>query len=222
MELLRIQKNKLFDLIVDAGLSPLQFEIIEPTRDKAETKISYKGSNYSYIFFHISTEWGGTQNHAIFSPSEKTIKSEPFSYSDWDAQIPVFQLWLVYLMREISQPDKWSELLKSSEQVRWDSQDGENSQFSFQEVEGIYASVNQAKAKIAQLELSQPQLRRIEAKLDYIADKAKSLGRIDWKNLMMGTLITLVVELALKPETTNALWAIFKEAFQRIILISLP
>ncbi len=215
MELLQSQKNKLFDLIVGAGLSPLQFDVFWSADGTQLTEISYKNSRYYFKLYLVQTG-----RRVTFCPGKTTVK-ENVNYSGWVTLVSWFEIWLENLKRELSQPDKWTELLKSSEQIKWDNQEGENSQFSYQEVEGIYASVNQAKVKIAELGLVENHLRLIGAKLDYIAEKAKTLGKVDWKNLMMGTLITLVVELALKPETTNALWAIFKEAFQRIILISL-
>lgn len=222
MELLQSQKNTLFDLITKAGLSPLQFELIESTGINNETRIVYNNSRYYYRFFEIYyNDPLRVVNFIDFSPSFDKMASGSISFKEWNTQIQMFQSWLDCLKREISQPDKWAELLKSSEDIKWGSQDGENNQFSFQEVEGIYTSVNQAKAKIVQLELSGPQLRLIEAKLDYIAEKAKTLGKIDWKNLMIGTLISLIAQLAVPPETAQTLWVIFKETFQRIILISL-
>lgn len=65
------------------------------------------------------------------------------------------------------------------------------------------------------------QLKMINEKLDYISEKAKSLGRVDWKNIVIGTLITLILQLALPQETSKALWMIFKDIFQHYLLISI-
>ena len=54
-----------------------------------------------------------------------------------------------------------------------------------------------------------------------IAEKAKSFGRVDWKNLFIGTMIGTIVQLALPSETGHALWLLLKEAFKKVILISL-
>ena len=43
----------------------------------------------------------------------------------------------------------------------------------------------------------------------------------DWKNIFVGTIISLGVEHALSPETVKALWLILKDAFQFVVVFAL-
>jgi hypothetical protein len=222
MYLLKSQKNDIFDLIIQAGLSPLQFTI-EEAKDVVtllsnveKTRITLADTGY---YFELAIEKG--KNILQFSPgSEKLIDMWQIPPS-WDEKKKYISRWLQNLKRELDLPDKWAELLKSSQTIEWHLTSSEGDRFSYQEVEEIIAAKERAKIRISELRLTPEQSRLIEEKLDYIAEKSKSLGKVDWKNIMIGTLVALVVQLALPPETANALWSIFKEAFQRVILIAL-
>ena len=213
MSLLKIQKNVLFDEIVSKGLNPSQFIIDSHT---LATNISFKNSKY---YFQII----GSISSIDYSPAKDALRKKILIPKDnrWAVVLSYFRLWLDYLLREIEQPDKWDDLLESSNQVHWHIEEEQNTRFSHQEVLDIESSVKQIKSKIESLGLLPEQLRLIEARLDYLCDKAKSFNRIDWKNFLIGTLISLVVELALPQETVKTLWHIFRDAFKHVILIFL-
>jgi len=222
MHLLKSQHNDIFDLIIQAGLSPSQFTIgkvqdpVTILSGFEKTRISVAESEY---FLEFAIEQG---KHIVrLAPGSQKFTEAYQIKSEWSEKRKYVSLWLQNLKREIDQPDKWADFLKSAQGIEWDLTSSDNERFTYQEVEEIIASKERAKIRIAELHLPPEQLRLIEERLDYIAEKAKSLGKVDWKNIMLGTLVALIVQLALPPETTKALWLILKEAFQRIILIAL-
>lgn len=213
MPLLKSQKNVLFDKIVSKGLSPLQFDIKE---EKKFTIISYKNSNH---YFKINS-----YESIHYSPGYKTFSNNvdlSIHPDAWNSICAFFSAWLRDLLREIEQPDKWNDLLESSKQISWHIELEPNSRFTYSEVLEIENSIKQIKSDIKSLNLLPEQLQLIDAKLDYLCDKAKTLGSIDWKNILMGTLISLVVELALPSDTAKTLWHIFEKAFKKVIAIAL-
>lgn len=216
MSLLKIQKNVLFGEIVSKGLNPSQFTI---DSNALATTISFKNSTY---LFQVSSDISGNIDRIDYSPAENNLVSSiRIKGNRWTAVLSNFRFWLDYLLREIEQPDKWNDLLESSKQVHWHIEEEQNTRFTSQEVLDIESSVKQIKSKMESLGLLPEQLQLIEARLDYLCDKAKSFNRIDWKNILVGTLISLVVELALPQETAKTLWHIFGDAFKHVISIFL-
>lgn len=214
MQLLPSQKNAIFDAIVEGGLSPLQFEYSEHNSGK-ETFLSFKNSNY---YFHFENVLG--KRFASFSPGIEKLK-ERIDCPNWDVQLYYVKQWIGFLQREISQPDKWGELLKAGSTLKWTINDSQNTPFTFAEVQDIRNTLNEVKSKIGELSLSGDQMRLIEDRLGYIAIKAENLGRIDWKNLLIGTLIGTVVQLSVTPEMAKTIWSIFSMVFKRIIMIAI-
>jgi hypothetical protein len=222
MYLLKVQKNDIFDLVVQTGFSPLQFTI-EEIKDAVtilseieKTRIAMVESGY---YFELAIVKG--KNIIRFSPGSDKLAEEWSIPPSWSEKKKYISRWLQNLKQELDLPDKWADFLKSGQTIEWNLASSEGERFSYQEVEEIIAAKERAKIKISELRLLPEQFHLIEGKLDYIAEKSKSLGKVDWKNIMIGTLVSLVVQLALPPETASALWLIFKEAFQRVILIAL-
>lgn len=218
MFLLKSQKNELYDLIVNAGFDPLQFELQEHQEGAREVLSITLTTNPEFSFYFFKTS-NVAANTIIYSPGEHSIKTQAET-DMWNIKTAHFTLWLDCLKREIEAPDKWQELLEASSSINWEITEQQNSKFTYQEVVEIESSIKIIKTRITELPLLTEQIQQINEKLDYIKNKAESLGRVDWKNLVVGTLINLVIQLSLPPETSKLLWAIFKEAFKKMLLIS--
>lgn len=223
MYLLKSQQNELFDMIIEIGLSPSLFEIESANdprrfRDDEVTAFKARGSQYFFMFalYHSG-------QHAVeFSPGNHTISEYYKSGPTWEDQKQLFGNWLSYLKRELIQPDKWADMLKYGQSVALVLDSSEEWHFSDQEVQEIIAASEFAKARAALLlDLSNDQIKLIGERLDYICEKTKSLSKLDWKNIMAGALVGLMVDLSLSPQKASMLWEILREAFQRIILIAL-
>jgi hypothetical protein len=225
MQLLKSQKSSLFDFVVKKGFSPAQFEIepvtgaqsefVEASSTEPYTQVSFRGTPY---YFRFEAPLG--RPSVVFSPGEDTFSAN-IECDTWNTQLTYFTIWLDLLRREISTPDKWADFLAASEKLSWEKTEEGNTQFSYDEVQTIERAASTAKQQLRQLGLVPEQLRIIESKLDYISDRAKSFGRIDWKNLFVGTLVSLVVQYSIPLETAKLIWKTVGEAFKQVILIAL-
>ena len=60
----------------------------------------------------------------------------------------------------------------------------------------------------------------INSKLDYLVDRSQKLGRIDWKNIFVATIINVAIILALNPQQARSLWLLVKNCFKGILLLN--
>ena len=93
---------------------------------------------------------------------------------------------------------------------------GGNRRLAFGEIEKV------AKAEIRQLLLeqvqdSQPNVHLIDAELKSLIESSKRMGRKDWFNLAIGTLINLAIAIALPPEITRQAFEILRDALGGIV-----
>jgi len=58
----------------------------------------------------------------------------------------------------------------------------------------------------------------MEKTLDYLKEKAKTLGKFDWKNLFIGTIMTYSLEFALPHESIASLMQVIKKALGTFFL----
>jgi len=217
MWLKKSQENEIFDLIISQQMSPNDFELQRTGSIYEETKIALKNSNY-----HFTLTFTGQSHTFRQSPGVEKLEEEYETYPMWEKKKNSIIKWLERLKSELEQPDKWNEYYLVSAQVNWKfNDDKDNLKFNYGEIEEITKSINQIKTQIRQLELPAEKLGIIENKLDYLLVKSKLLGKFDWKNLFVGTIIGLIVQLALPVNLTQQIWTIIGQAFKQFILIAL-
>jgi hypothetical protein len=51
--------------------------------------------------------------------------------------------------------------------------------------------------------LSETETLALETRLDYLEGAASRLGRVDWRDVLVGTLVSAALTLALQPEPTR-------------------
>jgi len=95
---------------------------------------------------------------------------------------------------------------------------GENTKFSVTEYEEACLKIDSIKEHLHKLEYPKEQLDRIEKSLDNLKENAKTLGKLDWKNLFVGTVISLVIELAMSPAETRVFIEVIKNIMNPIFL----
>jgi hypothetical protein len=217
VELLRSQRNSLFDWVVQAGLSPLSFEINES--DNNRVRIAMKNSGHYFVFKFFPVLNDTTILEIQFSPGKSTQVAS-YSSTKWEGLDNIFLEWLSFVKRETESPDKWLEMYEASKRVGWSTNDEANTLFTFNEFMDINIRIEQVKVKVSQINIPPDQLGLLHSKLDYISEKAKTLGRIDWKNLVIGTIIGYLVQTALPPETAKSVWLIVQEVFKKVLLLT--
>ncbi|RZK00663.1 MAG: hypothetical protein EOO46_20955, partial [Flavobacterium sp.] len=204
MILLTSQKNEIFNLIESNEMSPQSFELSEAKAVKGiVTILKHKASDFQFTMNEAS---GGVI--VQFSPAKYKF-SEDVGAADWRG-IKNFMIdWISYLKREISQVDRWKQLEQQIEQLHLNSE-AEQDYFTAQEFEELKERMNLLKSQLRKLELLPNQLSALESKIDHLTELAVSLGKFDWKNLFIGTIVSMVIQLGVTQENAKALWSAIK------------
>ncbi|MDO8733647.1 MAG: hypothetical protein Q7K21_00615 [Elusimicrobiota bacterium] len=218
MQLLKSQKNDIFDVIQNSDLSPAQFELSEYDENYSydetitNTKLAYKNTDFYFLF-----ETGDRNEHiSTFSPGRETVTQRE-NPGNWITQLLYVKEWLSNLEREITQEDKWVRLEEEIENLKISDNDN-NQKFSVEEYEVLTKKLNVLKEKISEIELLPEQIETISRKIDFLTETAKSFNKTDWKSLFMGTFIQLVFQLSIPPETSGIIWKTIKGIFTNYFL----
>ncbi len=218
MKLLTSQKNDLFHFIEEAGLSPAQFEFTEVnsliTPKEIATQLSYKNTEF---FFAFETNLNSHERHySIYAPGESEFKKTEYPGS-WRLQVEIFKKWLNNLKREVRTEDKWARL--ESEIHSFDFKFGkDNDKFSAIEYEELCIKIDLIKSKSKDIGLSEAQLAKLNEGMDFLKEKAKHLGKIEWKSLFVGIIVQYIIQLSLPPATVSSFMNIIKTALKTFLL----
>lgn len=220
MKLLLSQKNKLFDIIEEHGLTPSLFEYEEKfeAKEVVETVISF---NNSFFYFSISHAIVYNEKTGFVKHSPGSSNFEDVFYPDNWVQIENnFIYWLHYIQREIQLEDKWEKLNSEiqSLQLYNEGNDFLNSKFTVPEYLEIKQKIFLLKEGISKLELLPEQAALLNDKLDQVLDLTTQLGRFDWKNLFIGTIISVIIQLGVTQDNAKAIWALIRQVFHNYFI----
>jgi hypothetical protein len=211
--LTKTQRNAVFSAIQAAALDPSDFSWQEGASrvtgvDESLTpfRIDVLVHRPTGYFFLFDLDASAESLWAIFRPGRDGAERRENAGS-WGYVYNYVVEWLSYVKREHEAPDLWALLQEERDLVGGDAaEELENTQFSLEEQNRIAQQLNEAKAYVhATYELTSEQGKSIDAQLDYLVDAAKRQGRIDWRNLVVGTLLSLVLQAVLPPEAAQSL-----------------
>jgi len=210
MELLNSQKNALYKIIEGSStLTPNQFELKESIDS---TGIVFKGTNYFFSIKESDTD----EINIICSPGNHRVTDVFFNLS-WMNVISKFYSWIEYLEEEISSPNLWDRLNENIQSANI-STSTDNSQFTISEYEDLKTKMIALQAQMKMLPFLAENQAAISEKLDHLIVVAEKLSKFDWTNLFIGTIMNIVVALALSPENTQALWNLIRSTFKGYFL----
>ena len=132
---------------------------------------------------------------AIFIPGRDGVLRREHA-GTWDYVRAYIQEWLLHVREEHDAPDLWAALGQQRELMVGEV--AENTQFTPQEQAQIAAQLTEAKEYVrANFWLDPEQQAKVEAQLDYLIDAATRSRRIDWRNLLMGALVSQALQAVL-------------------------
>jgi len=194
--LLRTQKNDVLMAIREAGLDPLEFKFSEKEVTHSDGSLGGVQRDLLHHLVHEPSGYGclfGAYNLS-FSPGDTSLHSSQTA-RDWAASVLAVSVWLKNLKREIGTPDLWGSLAQEGELLGAEPAEAVNTPFNADERAQIKRAIDEIRVYITTTySLTDEPLRRVNAKLDYLTDASTRLGRIDWKNLFVGALISLAVQ----------------------------
>ena len=216
MKLLISQKNSLFEIIQELDFfSHNQFELIEnDVMESYTTYIEYK-ANKDFFFRFLDSEYNNTL-YVNYSPGYEQI-IDSTSRINWDEALDKFLNWLHYLQREVTSPNLWHKFKIEISEIKL-LNDFSNQKFSFSEYNEISEKIDVLKNSLSSIPLILNQQSEIILRLDHLNETAKELGKFDWVNLFIGTIISVVIQLNVTPENANAIWDLIKRVFNNYFL----
>jgi len=216
MKLLTSQKNSLFEIIQSLDFfSHNQFELIEKDiMGVCDTHIEYK-ANKDFYFRFIDSNYANSLfvNH---SPGDEQIM-DATSQINWNQTLNIFENWLYYLQREVTSPNLWQQFKTEISEIKYIN-NFSNQKFSFSEYTEISEKIEVLKSSLSSIPLILNQQNEIILRLDHLSETAKELGKFDWINLFIGTIISVVIQLNVTPENANAIWDLIKRVFNNYFL----
>ena len=200
-------------------MSPRNFKIED--RDEL-TIIYYKDSDYYFKFIKALGSIYIVSKYIELCPAKYFYiqRIDLANFVSWNNIMTYLEEWIFSLKREIETPDKWLEMLEMSKRINWSTEDELNTQFTFEEYNDIKNRIDLVKTKLAEIDITPEQLNLLNSKLDYIAEKAKTIGRIDWKNIIIGTILAYFAQMAIPPNTAKTIWLIVQDIFKGILQLT--
>lgn len=119
----------------------------------------------------------------------------------WFEVLSEISSWSGRINMEIHTPDLWTTFGRD---IYVSPAAGEgNTPFTRVEQQQIAQSLHRLRKDVRRSDLSEEQADEVEEKLDYLIAASRRVGRLDWRNLVAGTILTMIADATLPPETTR-------------------
>ena len=189
------KRNQIVEAIQTVGLDPRHFDLED---DGSQARIKHKWSPSCFtirsngVHYDVSYVVGDGMEWPASAYSWQTIPTRICS-------------WLEEVKRDLATPDLWAELQREARLLGTVSDDvTENTPFTLDEQSEIAARL-QALTEHARhtYSLSATQMQAVDAKLDYLVNAARRLGRKDWLNVWAGAILSLILTASVPPEAAR-------------------
>jgi hypothetical protein len=229
LSMLKIVKNRFFNLIKDSGLSHDLFEVSEYDSkvgllygkdvykiELRDTSLSFILKEFGPMFRYEINNWNPNYNSIVMEDLKTIDEIEPV-FSDWlEEQVKTF-------LEEIKAPDLWTQYAENIDSIPPFKTSGEEyKEFSDDEKVQIKQSVSNYRLLVIEnYNPNDEQLEEINEQLEYLSQAVDRLNRRDWKGLAISTVISIGINLAVNPEGGRHLFELFQEAFSYLIQLLL-
>lgn len=214
--LIPTQWNETLQIVRIVGLNPNEFVQAEESENTGYNmhRISVLTHTPTGFFFMF-------RPHGMtFCPGERT-KTETLDTDErsWNSTRSPLATWLERVRREYEAPDLWAMARQDHEFMQLTTVvDAINTPFTEPEQQYIGIKLDEMRDFVlASLQLDDSQRQLVEAQIEYTKEATKRLGRVDWKNVVVGTLMGLVTGLGTSavfgPERARELFHMASNAF---------
>lgn len=211
MRLLLSQKNELFKIIEKSkDLTPGQFSLTEPQNDGDDSP-SIELKNSDYIFSIYESKEYVKSYFVNYVPGIDSYK-EFSERIGWNGIVDHFHQWINNVSRELNEPNHWARLEHEISTINF-STNFNNSKFTVREYEELKSNVELFSQNLNSIPLLVEQQKEIRQELERLSELAKDLGKFDWLNLFIGTVISLIIQLSVTKENAAMLWTLIKVSF---------
>ncbi|GMQ91375.1 MAG: hypothetical protein BMS9Abin11_0683 [Gammaproteobacteria bacterium] len=215
--LLKSQKNQVFEIIKSSGLDPFNFKwTTTDSMIEEDTKVpvlEYEDGEF-YFQFDLKNE----SKYSGFSPGKEGVDETSYP-GTWEFQLHNVTEWLTYLENEIDQPDLWSEIEKYRIEEDQDVLSQiVNEPFTVNQADQVQIGILKVRSYLEQYtKTNQEQADFVNHQLDYLIEAVKRQGKRDWLHTSIGVIMTITTALALAPDEAKNIWNILKTALGGIL-----
>lgn len=206
-ELLRSQKNSLFQAIQTREMDPADFvwkQDKEIFPGKPTITICHRFSEFYFVIDEGEYDGGGFTNfdyvnsyHYEYAPGNASLTSSGQDLS-WDGVVSSFGGWLGYLKREIDSPDLWETITQERKLEESVASDDDNSFFSSDEQKQISERVLEIEQFLLKTHnLNEEHQKFVRDRMEYLIESSERLGKKDWKSLAFGVLLSTAMGIGL-------------------------
>jgi hypothetical protein len=197
--LLPTQRNEVLRLIRESPLEPADFDWRQ-TRTAARLfgpgweipkvpLLAHRPSEAAFAF-----DWDGRNHVAIYVPGE-TQPEDRYDTVHWSQMLDAVSRWLVNTAREYQAPDLWRTIRRGSALAILPPPDADNAPFSDAERELIADHLRMLEERLtAEFELAARERTQLRQGIERLTEATKRLGRLDWRQVLLAELVTLVVQ----------------------------
>lgn len=205
-------KNNYFNILKRIGLNPADFNWEEQLSGGINgltvSAIVHDSREHYFVFDYCNNM--RTPCFVRMSPGRDHSPQNLYLRDNHSYQV-LFDEWIRLVKYELTTPDLWEELFKHKKLGR--NSDIKNIPFTSEEQNHLTTKLDEMKLKITQSvntqQLSakqvQEQIQVIENQFEYIKTALSRFGRIDWKNLALGGVISLLTGIVILPECRPAI-----------------
>jgi hypothetical protein len=205
--LLRSQKNAVFETLLRNQLDPSEFAW--STAPHTEVLV-HRPSGYQFRLVAAKDLDGSVLYRLAYSPgqarSEETTSVDP---GDWNGLSRLFEKWAACLAREVLVPDLWATLSPAPPLATAATSPADNSPFTREEQLRLSLKLEDLKKYVKEsAALNEDQLSHVDREFEYLGAAAERMGRVDWKNVLAGLLVSLVIDRVANPQIVKLAWTL--------------
>jgi hypothetical protein len=214
VDLPKYRRNDLFEAIQKGGMDPEEFDFSVGAN---EATLRHLPSRASFVLRGDVTDYAVRRVAGDGPVQERTGLS-------WYRVEEQIGLWLSEVKWHVNMPDLWAELQRKRGLLAAISDDAvENTPFTDAERQQIAEQLQELKEYVGRTRsLSEPQMRLLDERIDYLVDAAKRVGRRDWLLMLAGVMLSYVLAVELPPETARDILDTFLRGIARILGQELP
>jgi len=218
--LTKAQRNVVFRKVVALNIDPGEFEwVVEKSQDVSDSLVSLLRHPVTGFYFRFDIL------SFRYSPSVGGRAEVPVIHAagwDWEDTDRRLDAWLKALKPEIEEPDLWDAVKK--EKLLYQAATAgttENRPFTISEQAFISEQLKSIQASIVTAhQLSEEQIARLEAGIKYLKESSERMGRKDWINVAIGTVVSVAVGAAFAPEAAGDLLQMVTSSFQTLLSVA--
>jgi hypothetical protein len=213
-QLQKWQNNQIFEAIQGGGLNPKEFEFED---SGAELRLNHKWSKSCFVF-------GGNAGHYVGRYVVGDGIDWPYEVYSWQTLMTRFSGWVKDVRGDLDTPDLWAELQRDAGLLGGVSGEAnENTPFTSEEQKDIEQRLREMEAHVRRTcSLPEPEMENLHTKIDYLVDAAGRLGRIDWRNAVVGAIVGYILAVGLPPESARSLMTLLLLAIGHFFGHGLP